>query len=121
MISSIKPSAANTSPLVRHLLKILQKHARTIDVSLVDSLFPNSTLMVMVHGYRQCQSLTFQMKHRDPTVRKVAVQLMGKKSLVELASSGGTLSGTRTVHLLTQMWNDKNSKVDLWFYICSQN
>jgi len=41
------------------------------------------------------------LKHKDPTVRRVAVQLMGKKCD----------TAPRNLWLLVQMWSDKNGKV----------
>jgi len=95
IIGSVKSS----SPLVRHLLKLLQKHAKSLSNDLCDKLFTVTTL-------------TNMMKHRDPTVRRVAVQLVGKKCLVDFSTSPAGISPrSRNLWLLAQMWTDKNSKV----------
>jgi len=76
------------SPLVRHLVRILQKYAKTMTPETCEKLF-------------QTQTIANMMKHRDPTVRRVAVQLMGKKCS----------QTPRNIWSVMEMWGDKNAKV----------
>lgn len=84
IIAYVKPG----TPLVRHLVKLLQKAARTMSTDVCDKLFSVHTILQM-------------LKHRDPYARRIATVLLGLKC--EIAS--------RNNWLLFQMWQDKNGKV----------
>jgi hypothetical protein len=78
----------STSPLVRHLVRLIQKFIKTMTTQTCDKLFGVHTVANM-------------LKNKDAAVRRAAVQLMGKKC----TSAPGNL------WLLTRMWGDKNAKV----------
>jgi len=77
-----------SSPLVRHFVRLMQKYTKTMTVETCEKLFQTHTVSNL-------------LKHRDPTVRRIAVQIMGKKCFVN----------PRNLWSLIEMWTDKNAKV----------
>lgn len=83
-INSLKPG----SPLVRHLVRLLQKYERALTPETVSQLFSMQTLSTM-------------LKNKEPNVRRLAIHLMGKKCERK----------PRHIWVLVQMWADRNNKV----------
>eukprot|EP01124_Arcella_intermedia_P022559 TRINITY_DN3389_c0_g1_i2.p2 TRINITY_DN3389_c0_g1~~TRINITY_DN3389_c0_g1_i2.p2 ORF type:complete len:771 (-),score=134.03 TRINITY_DN3389_c0_g1_i2:51-2363(-) len=80
------------SPLVRHLVRFIQKFSMTIQPITCKTLFTTTSLNGM-------------LKHRDPSVRRVALQLISKK--INPSDEDFSIN----FQTLLQVWADKNSKV----------
>lgn len=76
------------SPLLRPLVGFLSRYCLLISSDLASHLFRTQTIVKMLN-------------HKDVNVRRVGIQLMGKKCH----------TNSRNVQVLFPMWEDKNSKV----------
>jgi len=77
-----------SSPLVRQLVRFLQNYTKTLTVESCEKLFSTNTII----------SLT---EHNDPTVRCIAIQILGKKC---------SLNYHYLIPLM-HLWTDKSPKV----------
>jgi len=78
----------SSSPLLRPLIGFLGRYTLIMSEDLASTLFRTQTIVKMLN-------------HKDALVRRVGIQLMGKKCQ----------TNSRNLQLLFPMWEDKNSKV----------
>lgn len=85
IISVLKP----TNPLIRSFARNIIKHEKSLDYATCSRIFGKKSILTM-------------MKNKDSNVRRVAVNLLGKKILEK---------PKKNLWLLTQMWSDKVNRI----------